>query len=187
MKIYTKSGDAGETGLFYGGRVPKNDPRCEAYGQTDHAVCAMGLARSLCSDEKVKKILLEVQNHMFTVGAELAVAEEHYENLKRTYNTVSPDMVIKLESFIDELSWEVELPPNFILPGSSSGSASLDLARASIRTAERRIIGLDELGMLNNKTIISYINRLSDLLFMLARYEDKYLPVEVITGQKLDE
>ena len=96
-------------------------------------------------------------------------------------------MVIKLESFIDELSCEVELPPNFILPGSSPGSASLDLARASIRTAERRIIGLDELGMLNNKTIISYINRLSDLLFMLARYEDKDLPVEVITGQKLDE
>ena len=73
------------------------------------------------------------------------------------------------------------------MPGSSPGSASLDLARASIRTAERRIIGLDELGMLNNKTIISYINRLSDLLFMLARYEDKDLPVEVITGQKLDE
>ena len=73
------------------------------------------------------------------------------------------------------------------MPGSSPGSASLDLARASIRTAERRIIGLDELGILNNKTIISYINRLSDLLFMLARYEDKDLPVEVITGQKLDE
>ena len=88
---------------------------------------------------------------------------------------------------IRDSSCEVELPPNFILPGASPGSASLDLARASIRTAERRIIGLDELGILNNKTIISYINRLSDLLFMLSRYEYKDLPVDVITGQKLDE
>jgi len=187
LKIYTKSGDTGETGLFFGGRVPKNDPRCEAYGQTDYAVCAMGLARSLCSDEKVKGILLEIQNHMFTIGAELAVSEENYVNLKRQYNTVSSDMVVKLEFYIDELSSEVKIPPNFILPGSTPGSASLDLARASIRTAERRIIDLDESGMLNNKTIISYINRLSDLLFMLARYEDRDLPVEVITGQMLDE
>ena len=167
--------------------MSKNDPRCEAYGQVDHGVCAMGLARSLCSDEKVKNILLEVQNDMFTVGAELAVAEEHYGNLKRHYNTVSSDMVMKLESIIDDLSSEIEIPAKFILPGSTSGSAALDLARASIRTAERRIIGLDESGMLNNKTIISYVNRLSDLLFILARYEDKDLPIEVITGQKLDE
>ena len=187
MKIYTKSGDTGETGLFFGGRVPKNDPRCEAYGQTDHAVCAMGLARSLCSDQKVKDILLEIQNHMFTIGAELAVSEENYGNLKKSYNTVSMDMVSKLETFIDELSSEVNIPAKFIVPGATQGSAALDLARASIRTAERRIISLDESGILNNKTIISYINRLSDLLFMLARYEDRTLPVEVITGQKLDE
>jgi cob(I)alamin adenosyltransferase len=96
-------------------------------------------------------------------------------------------MVTELEQLIDELDTEVELPPSFILPGASPGSAILDLARTTLREAERRILDLEELGQLVNKQILPYVNRLSDLLFMLARYEDKDLPNELITGQKINE
>ena len=96
-------------------------------------------------------------------------------------------MVTELENKLDELDEEVNLPPSFILPGASPGSAILDLARTTLREAERRILDLQELGQLVNKEILPYINRLSDLLFMLARYEDRALPDELITGQKINE
>ena len=187
MKIYTRAGDKGETGLFFGGRVPKNDPRCEAYGSVDHVVSAMGTARAFCKDEKVKRIIIDIQNQLFTVGAELATLPENYDTMKKSYKIIVPEMVIELEQLIDELDSEVKLPPSFILPGASPGSAVLDLARTALREAERRILDVEELGQLVNRQIIPYVNRLSDLLFMLARYEDKDLPIELITGQKINE
>ena len=187
MKIYTRAGDEGETGLFFGGRVPKNDPRCEAYGSVDHVVSAMGAARAFCKDEKVKRIIIDIQNQLFIVGAELATLSENYNVMKESYKIIVPEMVTELEQLIDELDAEVELPPSFILPGASPGSAILDLARTTLREAERRILDLEELGQLVNKQILSYVNRLSALLFMLARYEDKDLPDELITGQKINE
>ena len=186
MKIYTKTGDEGKTDLFFGGRVSKNDLRCEAYGETDSSVSAMGLARALCADPKVKLILRDLQNQLFTIGAELATLPENYSKMKEHYRTTSPETVKALERTIDELESEVDLPPSFIIPGASPGSAALDLARSNLRSAERRIIDLDGEGILVNKEILSYINRLSDLLFMLARYEDRALPTEVITGQKIE-
>ena len=96
-------------------------------------------------------------------------------------------LVRALKEIVDELESEVDLPPSFIIPGASPGSAALDLARSSLRSAERRIIDLDSEGILVNKEILSYINRLSDLMFMLARYEDRALPTEVITGQKIED
>ena len=187
MKIYTRTGDEGYTGLFFGGRVPKNDPRCEAYGAVDHVVSAMGVARAFCRDEKVKTVILDIQNQLFTVGAELATLPENYETMKNSYKVIIPEMVTQLENKLDELDAEVNLPPSFILPGASPGSAILDLARTTLREAERRILDLQELGQLVNKEILPYINRLSDLLFMLARYEDRNLPDELITGQKINE
>ena len=89
MKIYTRAGDKGETGLFFGGRVPKNDPRCEAYGSVDHVVSAMGTARAFCKDEKVKRIIIDIQNQLFTVGAELATLPENYDAMKKTYKIIS--------------------------------------------------------------------------------------------------
>ena len=103
MKIYTKTGDQGETGLFFGGRVPKSDARCEAYGEADSVVSYMGLARALCLDEGNKEILLHVQNRMFTVGAELATLPENYEKLTDYYHTIDSDMVLELEKYIDKL------------------------------------------------------------------------------------
>ncbi len=187
MNIYTKTGDEGETGLFWGGRVPKNDPRCEAYGAIDQAVSALGLARVTCQDSLIKDLILRFQNELFTVGAELATLPENYQEMQNNYRTVDNQMVIDLEGIIDELGQEVELPPNFIVPGASTGSAAIDVARSTLRVAERRIVDLNQRELLVNKFVLKYINRLSDALFMLARYEDRHLPVEVITGQKLDQ
>ena len=182
MKIYTKTGDTGETRLLFGGRVSKADPRCEAYGATDLAVSAMGLARGLAQDPKVRSILLQVQNEMFTVGAELATDESEYQNLKDNFRTVTADMVSELERLIDELDAEVELPSAFIVPGASAASGALDVARSQLRAGERRVVELKEQGLLANPEVLRYVNRLSDLLFMLARYEDRRLPIEVLTG-----
>ena len=187
MKIYTKTGDEGKTDLFFGGRVSKNDPRCEAYGEADLVVSAMGLARSLCVSPEVRTILISLQNEMFTVGAELATLPENYATMKEHYKIVSPEMVKNIEEIIDDLDSKVSLPPKFILPGASPGSAALDQVRSTLRSAERRIIDLFESGDLENNTILEYVNRLSDLMFMLARYEDRELPIEVITGQRVED
>ena len=184
MRIYTKKGDTGETGLLFGGRVSKSDPRCEAYGSADEAVSAMGLARALCQNERVKEILLAAQREMFAVGAELATDPSHYDNLQANFGVVTSEMVTRLEELIDEASAQVDLPNSFIVPGGSAGSGALDLARSLLRTAERRVVALDEDGKLRNPEVLRYLNRLSDLLFMLARLEDNDLPLELVTGRR---
>ena len=181
-KIYTKTGDEGDTKLLFGLTVSKNDPRCEAYGATDQAVSAMGLARALCADDRVKEIVLQTQHEMFIVGAELATDESKYEYLQNNLSIVTPDMVIRLEEWIDELNGLMQLPNAFIIPGASAGSGALDLARGQLRTSERRVVALKEAGLLVNSEVLRYVNRLSDLLFVLARYEDRELPIEVLTG-----
>ena len=184
MPIYTKRGDKGETRLLFGGRVAKSDPRCEAYGATDEAVSAMGLARALSQDPRVKEILLQVQREMFTVGAELATAPDQYRHLQDNFAVVTREMVARLEGFIDELDAQIDLPNAFIVPGASAASGALDLARSLLRTGERRVVTLQEQGMLANPDVLRYVNRLSDLLFILARYEDRGLPFEVLTGER---
>ena len=183
MKVYTKKGDSGETGLLFGGRVSKTDPRCEAYGASDEATSAMGLARALCHDQRVKDILLSVQREMFTVGAELATEPSKYRNLRTRFSVVTADMVAGLERHIDEIDAEIELPSAFIVPGGSPGSGALDLARSLLRTAERRVVALNEAGELATTEVLRYLNRLSDLLFMLARLEDKDLPFELTSEE----
>jgi cob(I)alamin adenosyltransferase len=183
MKVYTKKGDSGETGLLFGGRVSKADPRCEAYGATDTAVSAMGLARGLCRDRRVKEILLKVQREMFTVGAELATDPAKYDHLLANFSAVSADMVTGLEALIDEIDAQIKLPRAFIVPGASAGSGALDLARSLVRASERRVVELHENGKLHNAEVLRYLNRVSDLMFMLARLEDKDLPFELTTGE----
>jgi len=183
-KIYTKYGDEGQTSLLYGGRVSKNNPHSEAYGITDEAVSAMGLARALSQDARVKDILRELQRELFTIAAELATDPQRYDLFKRHFKPVAPDMVTRMEQLIDDLEQGVEMPNVFILPGGSPASAAIDMARCIIRTAERRIVALNEEGKLTNLDIIRYMNRLGDLLFVLARYEDRDLPLEKVTGEK---
>ena len=183
MRIYTKAGDEGRTGLLFGGRVSKADPRCEAYGATDLAVSAMGLARALSKEQRVREMLLQVQREMFTVGAELATAPDKYQLLLDNFSAVTPDMAVRLEANIDELQAETDLPNAFIVPGASAASGALDLARSLLRAGERRAVELSEKGDLVNPEVLRYLNRLSDLLFMMARFEDRRLPLEAVTGQ----
>ena len=183
-RVYTKTGDTGQTGLLYGGRVPKNNPHTEAYGMTDEAVSAMGLARALSEDAEIKSILKQLQREMFTVGAELATHPDHYDTYREHFTPVTAEMVAHWEQTIDRLLSEAPLPPVFILPGASGASAAMDMARCMARTAERRVVALDEMGGLTNPEILRYLNRVGDLLFVLARYQDRHLPLEKVTGDQ---
>ena len=180
-KVYTKFGDQGETSLLYGGRVSKNNPHCEAYGIPDEAVSAMGLGRATSEDPKVKEILRDRQRELFTIAAELATDPEKYELFKEHFSPVTEGMVDNLETIIDALEEEFQMPNVFILPGGSPASSAIDMARTIIRTAERRVVALEEAGRLTNGLINAYLNRLGDLLLVLARYQDRELPIERAT------
>lgn len=178
-------GDKGETSLLYGGRVSKADPRVEAYGTTDEAVSALGLARAFCRDTWVKEVLLEVQRTLFTIGGELATDAQSYAQFRRHFHPISPEQTARLDALIAELDSKLTLPNAFIVPGGSPGSAALDTARAILRRAERRIVDLHRQGLLANPEVLRFVNRASDLLFLLARWEDRSLPPEVVTGQRV--
>ena len=187
MRIYTKTGDHGETRLLMGGQVPKNHPRCEAYGEADFATSAMGMARAISSNSRVKDALLKTQREMFTVMSELAIESDRYHHFKEKYNTITEEHVTHAERLIDDMKEEVELPPKFIIPGASPASGAIDLARSALRSAERRIVELNQKFPLDNDQILPYVNRLGDLLFMLARYEDKDLPMDIVTGTRIED
>ena len=181
-KVYSKFGDSGETSLLYGGRVSKNNEHTEAYGITDEAVSAMGLARALSQDEDVKKLLRDLQRELFIVAAELATDPDKYELFHKHFTPITEQMVINLEQAIDSLEQKCEMPKVFILPGGSPASSAIDLARSIIRTSERRVVRLAEIDKLTNPLIVTYLNRLGDLLFVLARYQDRDIPLEFATG-----
>ncbi|PKB79384.1 MAG: ATP:cob(I)alamin adenosyltransferase [SAR202 cluster bacterium Io17-Chloro-G9] len=183
-KVYTKFGDKGETSLLYGGRVSKNNPHSEAYGITDEAVSVMGLARATSADPKVKDILRDLQRELFTIAAELATDPDKYELFQEHFAPVTEEMVENLETTIDSLEEEFQMPTVFVLPGGSPASSAIDMSRTVIRTAERRVVALEEAGKLTNDLITAYLNRLGDLLFVLARYEDRELPIERATGDR---
>ncbi len=172
MKTFNKKGDRGETSLLFGKRVSKADLHCEAYGTIDEAVSALGIARNMVTRDRTKTIILRVQKELFTVGAELATTPEDYERLASTFKPVTVKMSMELEKIIDELEAETEMPKAFIIPGSTTGSALIDLARAIVRRAERRVVTLREQGEIKNEAVSPYLNRLADLLFTLARYEE---------------
>ena len=180
-KDYPKFGDAGDPSLLYGGRVSKNSPNTEAYGITDEAVSVMGLARAFTTDPKVNDLLRQLQRELFTIAAELATDPDKYELFQQHFKPVTKEMVQSLETSIDSLEEEFEMPNVFILPGGSQASAAIDLARCVIRTAERRVVAMAEQDGLTNGLIMTYLNRLGDLLFVLARYEDRDIPIERAT------
>ena len=164
MKIYTKTGDAGETGLFAGPRVPKDDPRVEAYGDVDELNAFIGVARCEPLDRATDELLASIQNDLFDLGAELASPEPERVGTKR----VGASDIARLEAAIDE--HEERLPPlrEFILPGGTRSAALLHVARTVCRRAERRVVTLRRQQTISREAII-YLNRLSDLLFVLAR------------------
>jgi cob(I)alamin adenosyltransferase len=167
-RIYTKTGDDGTTGLLYGGRVPKDDAATAAYGTTDEAVAVLGLARA-SADAGLGEEILALQRELFVVGADLATNPAERAKLQPGISFVTPEMTERLERRIDELVAERALPQAFIVPGANAASASLDLARSVVRRAERNVVALEREGREVNPEVRRYLNRLSDLVFVLAR------------------
>ncbi|PYO93424.1 MAG: cob(I)yrinic acid a,c-diamide adenosyltransferase [Gemmatimonadetes bacterium] len=165
MKIYTKTGDAGETGLFGGGRVPKDDPRVCAYGDVDETNAAIGFAASLEPGSFESDALQAIQRDLFAIGAELATPDP---SKRRAGGALEPDRVSALEQLIDKYEGALPALKNFILPAGTPKAAALHLARTTCRRAERSVVSLARDEQIN-AVIIHYLNRLSDLLFMLAR------------------
>ena len=172
MKTFNKKGDKGETSLLFGQRVLKSDLHCEAYGTIDEAVSALGVARNLVRKNKAREIISKVQKDLFTVNAELATKPEDYERLVSRCQPINDKRVSEIEELIDEIEAEVEISNEFIIPGSNLASAALDLSRTVVRRAERRVVGLKEGGEVRNEAVLQYLNRLADLLFLLARCEE---------------
>lgn len=168
MKIYTKTGDAGETGLFGGGRVGKDDPRVEAYGDVDELNACLGVARSAEALPRIDEVLVPIQRDLFSIGAILATPklEKMREQLEKA--RVDDTRIAQLESAIDACEAELEPLRSFIVPGGTAKAAALHVARTVCRRAERRVVHLRR-NVEIPEVVIVYLNRLSDLLFMLAR------------------
>lgn len=173
VKIYTRKGDDGTTGLWYGGRVEKSSGRPEAYGAVDEAASVLGVCRALAGeDRELYDDVLRIQNELFVAGAELATAPQAADRLEAGVSKVTAAMVDRLESDIDRYMDRVELPPKFVIPGGNELSAQLDVARAALRRAERRVVELKIAGDLADEIVITYLNRASDCLYAMARYAD---------------
>ncbi len=171
VRIYTKTGDDGTTGLLYGGRISKADRATEAYGSVDEAVAALGLARALASASEITSVILELQRDLFVVGADLATNPDERHKLKAGISLVTGEMVEALERRIDKAVERQPLPSEFIVPGANAVSAALDVARTAVRRAERRAVEMKDAGKIVSPDALRYLNRLSDLLFVLARAE----------------
>jgi cob(I)alamin adenosyltransferase len=185
-RIYTKKGDDGTTSLWYGGRVPKSDPRTEAYGSIDEAVSALGVARASCEDKALAELILRVQRELFVAGAELATAPEAAERLEDGVSRVTDEMVDALDGLIDEQMSGVDLPPRFVIPGGTPLSGQLDLARAVLRRAERHVVALKESDGLASEAVLRYLNRAADLVYAMARASDEDDP-QLFEGRKASE
>jgi len=170
-RIYTGTGDDGTTGLLYGGRISKADPATEAYGAVDEAVAALGVTRSLTDNVTFAAELLHLQRELFVVGADLATNPAERSKLEPGVSLVTHEMVVALEELIDRTVAEHPLPNEFIVPGATTTSASLDVARSVVRRAERRSVAFRDAGGPVSDDLLHYLNRLSDLLFCLARWQ----------------
>jgi cob(I)alamin adenosyltransferase len=184
-RIYTKKGDDGTTSLWYGGRVAKSDPRTEAYGALDEAASALGLARALCGPEhtEVAADVLRLQDDLFVAGAELATAPDAADRLEDGVSRITAAMTDELDAVIDRYMDRVELPPKFVIPGGTQLSAQLDVARATIRRAERRVSALGEADELASREILRFLNRASDAAYAMARFTDTSDP-ELFAGRE---
>ncbi|HEY7396262.1 MAG TPA: cob(I)yrinic acid a,c-diamide adenosyltransferase [Gemmatimonadaceae bacterium] len=172
MKIYTKTGDAGDTGLFGGGRVAKNHPRVEAYGDVDELNAMLGAVRAAEPMPRIDEVLVPIQRDLFAIGALLATPdrdkmEKHLEKAR-----VDDSRVAELERAIDDADAELEPLRAFIVPGGTQKAAALHVARTVCRRAERRVVELAQVTTIPPVVVI-YLNRLSDLLFTLARVANR--------------
>ena len=171
MSIATNTGDNGPTGLMYGRRVPKNHPRVEAYGSVDELNAALGLARATATHDFVRTNLLTIQHDLVILMGELAVTNEDLARfVKNGYSLVTPAMTETLNALVKEIESQNISFKGWATPGATQHSAALDVARTVCRRAERRVCDLQSAGELKNDEIIIFLNRLSDLLWLFARW-----------------
>jgi cob(I)alamin adenosyltransferase len=175
MSIVTKTGDKGETSLMYGHRVSKGDARVDAYGCTDELTAALGLARAMATDKFISEQILAAQKDLIVVMGELATASDDRERYaKDGFHITTPEMVDRITAVIVDLEKDESLyPKDWVIPGGTPVSAALDFARATCRRAERHIAAFSTGDAKFNTEILRYLNRLSDLCWVLARYVEK--------------
>jgi cob(I)alamin adenosyltransferase len=183
--VATTRGDDGTTGLLYGGaRIGKDDPRTEAYGTIDEAIAALGMARANLGVKRrigtlpaglggLAEMILRFQRELFVVGAELATNPDAWDRLEDGRTRVSETMVRDLERDLVELEEHLEMPREFVVPGETPTSAALELARTILRRAERRAVALQRDGLVPGAHLIPYLNRLADLVWVLARAAER--------------
>lgn len=183
--VATTKGDDGTTGLLYGGaRIGKDDPRTEAYGTIDEAIAALGMARANLGIKRgygtlpaglggLAPLILRFQRELFVVGAELATNPDAWDRLQDGVTRVSESMVRGVEATLVELEAHIEMPREFVVPGETPTSAALELARTILRRAERRAVALSRTGQVPGPNLIPYLNRLADLVWVLARAAER--------------
>lgn len=169
MKIYTRGGDKGTTGLYFGGRVAKSAEPIEVNGAVDEAQACLGWARSLSeAGGVVNELLITLERDLWVLMAEVATLPANRHKLEKGRSMVSSEMIERLESEIDLLSEQIEMPTEFVVPGENQLSAALDVARTVVRRAERAAVGYP----LDDSLVVQYLNRLSDLVWTLARWAE---------------
>jgi cob(I)alamin adenosyltransferase len=169
VKIYTRNGDDGTTGLYFGGRVAKSSDPIEVNGSVDEAQAALGWARSLTEPgSRLNEIIITLERDLYVLMAEVATLPENRHKLIDGSSKVTPTMIERVEGLIDELSAEYDMPTEFVVPGENQLSAALDVARTVIRRAERDAVGYP----LENSHVVGYLNRLSDLAWTMARWAE---------------
>jgi len=169
VKIYTRDGDDGTTGLYFGGRVAKSSDPIEVNGAVDEAQASLGWARSLVeTGTALNDLLIQIERDLWVLMAEVATLPTNRHKLKPGQSLVTQDMIDHLESEIDRLSEEIEMPKEFVVPGENQISAALDIARTAIRRAERTAVGYP----LEDSFVVQYLNRLSDLAWTMARWAE---------------
>ena len=180
-KIYTKTGDSGETGLFGGGRVGKDDHRVEAYGEVDELNACLGLARGHALPAKIDDVLQTAQQQLFTVGAVLATPAG--TAAQAAIPAIDRNWALGMESLIDQFEEDLAPLTQFILPGGSLGASALHLSRTVCRRAERRVVSLSRKVKVEPEVVV-YLNRLSDLLFVMARWSNHHAGVEDVVWRR---
>ena len=174
--VATGKGDDGTTGLLFGGRISKDDPLTEAYGTVDEAVAALGVARAALTRpdfDDLDDLILRYQRELFVVGAELATNPAARDRLKDGVTRVSEEMLLAVESELATRETQFTMPREFVVPGNSAASAALEVARTVLRRAERRVVSLQRSGTFESEWLVPYVNRLADLLWVLARIAEE--------------
>ena len=173
MSIVTKTGDAGTTGLIYGHRIPKNDPRVEAFGTVDELNSALGVARAAATEKFVGENLFWIQKSLVDVMGEIGVLPEDLPRYEKAgFILIKPELTAKLEALVKEIEAQKITFTGWATPGATPAAAALDLARSICRRAERRVFDLQSTGQLPNTEILIFLNRLSDLLWLFARWTE---------------